>query len=360
MINRLIFLVCNFIVNNPLILKIRYSKLKTCDYCYDFFNFSFENLEDLKKTLFSKKYLKKKYYDENSLGYHTFNWLHIAKKIGGTEIVTLCKQHIIYWDNNYKSNSFVWESSFVAKRLINLIYNFDFYAITAKEIDKKIFKSMIIKHYYVLKLQMKIKKNKKDQPIEISKALVLFELIHKFNSKKILNLINLQLHSHINVHGMHKSINPCAQAEYINNLYEIKNMFLFFGIKNFKELEFQIINMSSVLKNLFHKDNTIALFNGSNNANYESLKKINSLNKDIKSKKLHNINNGLAINEFNKLKIFLDITQPTSKLLSQNLHSGTLSFEMSYDNEKIITNCGSIEKRVGKKPARIIWIYKKD
>ena len=68
---------------------------------------------------------------------------------------------------------------------------------------------------------MKIKKNKKDQPIEISKALVLFELIHKFNSKKILNLINLQLHSHINVHGMHKSINPCAQAEYINNLYEI-------------------------------------------------------------------------------------------------------------------------------------------
>ena len=38
------------------------------------------------------------------------------------------------------------------------------------------------------------------------------------------------------------------------------------------------------------------------------------------------------------------------KLLNQNLHAGTLSFEMSYDKEKIITNCGSIEKRIGKKP----------
>ena len=58
----------------------------------------------------------------------------------------------------------------------------------------------------------------------------------------------------------------------------------------------------------------------------------------------------LAICEINKLKIFFDITKPTNKLLSQNLHSGTLSFEMSYDNEKIITNCGSIEKRIGRKP----------
>tara|TARA_B100001013_G_C24535721_1_gene412563 strand:- start:83 stop:925 length:843 start_codon:yes stop_codon:yes gene_type:complete len=108
--------------------------------------------------------------------------------------------------------------------------------------------------------------------------------------------------------------------------------------------------MSSVLKNLFHKDNTLALFNGSNNSNLKSIININKLQKDINTKDLSNPKDGLAICEINKLKIFFDATKPTNKLISQNLHSGTFSIEISYDKEKIITNCGSIEKRIGKKP----------
>ena len=149
---------------------------------------------------------------------------------------------------------------------------------------------------------------------------------------------------------MHNSMNPCLQAEYINHLYEIKNMCLFFGIVPSKEIEYQIINMSSVLKNLFHKDGTLALFNGSNNANLVSIIKINKLINDIKPKNLVKINNGLAIYENNEFKVFFDAIKPSTKLLSQNLHAGTLGFEMSSDREKIITNCGSVEKRIGKKP----------
>ena len=110
------------------------------------------------------------------------------------------------------------------------------------------------------------------------------------------------------------------------------------------------MNMSSVLKSLFHKDYTIALFNGSNNANYEQLIKITNLYKDIKPKNLGEEKNGLIVFDHKKMKVFFDVTIPSSKLLSHNLHSGTLSFEMSYDKEKIITNCGSIEKRVGRRP----------
>ena len=149
---------------------------------------------------------------------------------------------------------------------------------------------------------------------------------------------------------MHQSINPSTHAEYINHLYEIRNMFLYFQIDDHKFIKFQIINMISVLKNLYHKDNTIALFNGSNNLNLDRINKINLLHKDIKTKVLTNIKSGLAIYENNRFKIFFDVTKPTSKLLNQNLHSGTFSFEISCDNEKIITNCGSIEKRIGKKP----------
>ena len=112
---------------------------------------------------------------------------------------------------------------------------------------------------------MQLTKDKKNQSIEITKALLLFHLIHNLQTSKILKLINMQLHNHINLNGIHKSMNPCTHAEYINNLYEIKNMCLYFNVKTPKEIEYQIINMSSVLKNLFHKDNSIALFKSISN-----------------------------------------------------------------------------------------------
>ena len=351
MINRYFFLLCNFFYNNWIIIKFKSSKFKATDYNYDFLNLSFESPNELKEVLFSKKYFNELFYDERSYNYHNFTWLNVAKKIGGAKIISLCKKHIINWVNKkYKIYTYVWGNEILAKRLISLIFNYDFFAVSANFKEKEFFRSIIIKHYLILNLQMKFIKNQKEQSVEISKALLLFQLINKINTDKIFKLINHQLKTHINPDGLHRSFNPCIHAEYINNLYEIKNMCLFFNIKVPKELDFQIFNTSSVLKNLFHKDNTIALFNGSNNSNKESIFKINNLQKDFKPKSLSNIKNGLAIIELKKLKIFFDVVKPTSKLLSRNLHTGTLSFEISYDKEKIITNCGSIEKRVGKKP----------
>ena len=43
-------------------------------------------------------------------------------------------------------------------------------------------------------------------------------------------------------------------------------------------------------------------------------------------------------------KIFMDVVQPTSSKLSKQLSAGTLSFEFSCLKEKIITNCGALEK----------------
>ena len=50
-------------------------------------------------------------------------------------------------------------------------------------------------------------------------------------TENILKQLNAQLHEHLNSEGMHKSINPCTHAEYINDLYEIKNMCLYFNKK---------------------------------------------------------------------------------------------------------------------------------
>ena len=46
-------------------------------------------------------------------------------------------------------------------------------------------------------------------------------------------------------------------------------------------------------------------------------------------------------------KIFLDAIQPTSSFHSKKLSAGTLSLEFSSGKEKIITNCGALEKSTG-------------
>ena len=352
MIKKILVITLNILLNNDVTIKYKLKRIRKIEFDnFDFLNIFFDNNEELKTILFSKQYFSKPFYDEKSTNYHTFTWLNTAKKIGGEKIISLSKKHIINWyEKKYNSYSFIWDEIFISKRLLNLVYNFDFYATSATQKEKDILKFIILKNYLFLRFKAVFIKNKHEQPIEIFKALLLLNSIINIKTDKIIEQINKQINFQVNNVGLHKSVNPSLQAEFINELYEIKNICLYFKIEVPKIVEHQIVNMSSVLKNLFHKDNTIALFNGSNNANYEQLIKINNLYKDIKPKNLSDVRNGLAIFESKKLKIFFDVTKPSSKLLSDNLHSGTLSFEMSDDKEKIITNCGSIEKRVGRKP----------
>ena len=57
--------------------------------------------------------------------------------------------------------------------------------------------------------------------------------------------------------------------------------------------------------------------------------------------------NGIFYFEDKQKKIFLDGIQPSYSLHSKKLSAGTLSIEFSSDKEKIITNCGALEKTTG-------------
>ena len=329
---------------------IRSKKLKKDIIDFNFTNISFENTSLSKKIFFSKNNLSYNEYNEASLEYHSFNWLNIAKQIGGAESIIISRNHIFNWQKkSYGFTTFIWNNEIIAKRLINLIYYYEFYALSANLKEKNKLLKLIAKNYFVLNFIISSKKIVNDQSIEIQKSLLLFRLIFNFDSRKIITSIKQHILKNVNKNGVHVSMNPCYHAEYINNLYEIKNILLFFKKQLPEEIEFQILNMTSSLIKFFHKDNSIALFNGSNNANFNKIKKISELSKDIKAKNLQNINDGIAIYENNNYKILFDVAKPSVKLISQHLHAGTLSFELSSNKEKIITNCGSIEKRGVKK-----------
>jgi len=339
----------NFFLNN-FIIKLKSKKKYINDYGFDFQNICFENLSHLQTILFSNKYYKKKFVDEKNYSYHCFDWLIVAKKVGGSKSISIAKKQIFNWyKKKYSKNSFIWDAHVTTKRITNLIYNYDFYAISSNNYEKKIFHNLIFEHYLILEAFIKFEKIEKTT-IELSKIIILLRIIYKNDIEKNLSILKIQIYKFIDKNGYHKSYNPSYQAEFINQLHEIKNILLYFKYKIPNEIDFHLYNMSAAFNNFFHKDNSIALFNGSNNANYFQYKKIDQQINDLKPKKLDKVKNGICIYNDKNKKIFFDIVKPTNRQINQNLHSGTLSFEMSCLGEKIVTNCGSMEKRYGKKP----------
>ena len=46
----------------------------------------------------------------------------------------------------------------------------------------------------------------------------------------------------------------------------------------------------------------------------------------------------------NEKSIFMDIVRPINETVNSSIHASTLAFELSCKGEKIITNCGSINR----------------
>lgn len=350
MIKKIYLYILFFLINNLFFLKIKFKKIKKINYNYDFTFVSFKNLSELKKILVSKNTIfnvnQNKYYE-----YHSLDWLWAAKQVGGTTLVKIARDKVIDWNITYKNFKYNRLNIILSpKRLINLIYYYDFFASSANIKEKFKINFIIYCHYIFLNFLVLFDNKATSNSIEINKAILLFQSIHDLTSSDTIKRIKNKIRTNINQSGMHYSMNPDFHADFLNHLVEIKNICLFFKINVPKEISFQIINMTSVLKNFFHKDNSFALFNGSSNNNIDDIKKIILLIGDIKTKNLINNKNGIAIYDNGQLKIFFDVVKPENKLINYNLHASTLSFELSFKNEKIVTNCGTIEKRNFKQP----------
>ena len=118
-------------------------------------------------------------------------------------------------------------------------------------------------------------------------------ILNKLNSKKVKYLI-IVLKNQVDNLGMHKSYNILEHSKFINNLNEIKNIFLFNKREDLDEIDKLILKMSSILIQYFHDDGSIPLFNGANN-NYTDII-YRTLNKEIylKNREFVNTKNGIA------------------------------------------------------------------
>ncbi len=308
---------------------------------FDDLNFKkldFSNYKQIKYFIF-----KKNFYHLNNRYVQSFEFLNFSKDLGGKIGINLSKKSIFKWHKLNKNKiNYPWSEDLTSKRFLNLIYNYEFINSSSTESEKKLLDNIIFLHMERLIYDY----NRKSVSEISSYDLVAYYLsifILKKNNYKNINYIDILLNYQIDSLGMHKSYNILEHVKYINNLNELKNIFLYFNQKISQNIEEKLIKMNSILNEYFHHDGSIPLFNGSNN-NYNE-KIYSSLNKDeyLKSRSFKNQSNGIAFYSDKNKKLFFDVVQPNTDKISSYLSAGTLSFELSCSNEKIITNCGASE-----------------
>ena len=310
----------------------------------NFRRLDFTNYKQVKSFIF-----KKDFYRLNNDHINTFEFLNYSQNLGGKIGISLSRNSIIKWYANNKNKIFhPWTGDNTSKRLINIIYNYDFITSSSSETEIKTLKKIILVHIYRTIQDFKFKDLNEISSYDIiANTLSNLILKKKFNSHK--SYIEIIINTQVDKLGMHKTYNILEHAKFLNNLYELKNIFLYFKIKIPKKIEEVVIKMTSILNEYFHLDGTIPLFNGANN-NYTKII-YETLNTDdyLIKRTFSSINNGIAFFSDKNKKLFFDVVQPNKKGVSKNLNAGTLSFEFSSMGEKIITNCGASEAQ-GKNP----------
>ena len=303
----------------------------------------FNSYEKTKNLIFSNNFYK---VEKNPIIYN-YDFINFCNRLGGKKGIELAKSGVFksYEINKFKSNIF-WETEQIANRIFNIINNFDFINSISTQNDEKKLKKILKININVFN-RFLFSKNLSEYSLLELKVYILIKFILGIEitniKKKFETIINYQVDSF----AMHKSYNIFEQAKCINNIDEIISILLNFN-SNVPEIFYLTkLKMETVLAQYFHKDGSLALFNGVSNINLEKIRLSLSEKPNIRKIQFPDNLNGIFFYEDKNKKIFIDTVQPTNSLLSKQLSAGTLSLEFSCSKEKIITNCGALEKSTG-------------
>jgi len=281
---------------------------------------------------------------------HTFDFLFYFQKIGGKEGIDLSKKNIFLWFKKYKYyTKYPWGDDFSSKRFINIVYNYDFICSILNNNEIKQINYILNFHIKRIFFEINRKKNTEISSYQIL-ALVLIECLNNNIGKGVSEKIKSVINSQIDEISIYKSYNILDHSKFLNNLIEIKNIFLFLNLEIPNDLNNTILAMTSLLKTYKHHDSSLPLFNGCNNNHNDVILSISKKEKFLKTIPLTKFKNGIAVYKDYDKTLFFDVVQPTTIKYHNELSASTLALEISAGKEKIITNCGGTEG-TGKNPA---------
>ena len=136
---------------------------------------------------------KKNFYTYKNKNIHSFDFLNFSNKLGGKIGINLSKKAIFGW---YKLNKnklgFPWVEDLSSKRLINLLYNYEYINSASKEDDKKKLDFIIYFHIQRILFDFNSKKITEFTSFDLIAYLLSCSLLKKLMNQKLI-ILNLLL-----------------------------------------------------------------------------------------------------------------------------------------------------------------------
>ena len=207
----------------------------------------FTNYKRIKSFIF-----KKDFYKLNNNNVDSFEFLNYSKNLGGKIGINLSRNNIFNWYLHNQSKIFYpWIDDYTSNRLINIIYNYHFITSSSNENEIKNLKKIILVHIYRVIHDFNYRDINEITSYDII-ANTLSNLILGNNLNAQINYIEMIIDKQVDRLGMHKTYNILEHAKFLNNLYELRNIFLYKKIAVTNKFEQIILKMTSILNEYFH------------------------------------------------------------------------------------------------------------
>ncbi len=145
----------------------------------NFRNIDFVNYKKIRLLIFKKKFIN----ENTEPAIYNFDFINYCNKIGGKKGIEIAKKNIFKWHriNKFKNN-ITWQSENISKRILNLVYNFDYINSISSPNEEKNLKKIIKENIKRFNLEIYLKKSNLISLLEL-KTKILINII--LNKKKL-------------------------------------------------------------------------------------------------------------------------------------------------------------------------------
>ncbi|MCC2095793.1 MAG: heparinase II/III family protein [Hyphomicrobiales bacterium] len=154
-------------------------------------------------------------------------------------------------------------------------------------------------------------------------------------------LLGSEIERQILLDGAHIGRNPNTIVELLLDFLPLRQAFVARSLEVPPELVRAIDRMLPMLRLFRHTDGSLALFNGMGHTQQDALSTVLAYD-DARAKPLMNaIASGFQRVEAGGVVVIADMGKPPPPDFSGEAHAGTLAFELSCGNSRIVVNCGA-------------------
>lgn len=302
--------------------------------------------------VFGKKYTLKEFLNIETLPYqaleylHSFYWLSNLKALGTKEASEKAYSLIDAWNSKFGTyNSETWKDGILSERLFQIILCNSFITKGRDSITQSKLNSVLdshVNHLYNLYNLHKMGLYKLEHRLKVAKSLIAVAISKNTKKQnknsfiiKLIHSVEQDIKENIFHDGGHISRSPSMTLLYLEDLLQVYYLLKKNNHYNLSYIRASIDRISLFIRSMRHPDGKLAIFNGGYESAKAKIDYILSLSNISTKPSLVLRNSGYTKMSSSNTSMIFDVGERVKN------SNSLLSFELSINNKKIITNLGN-------------------